>query len=159
MDWNDVEKQINITIDFLRENILLSPYKQNDPIKCSDCLFRLIAILIVSGKIKVSKILYKNNSIWCNPTPLFKNDYKSHGAHWHDSTIRIISNYFKNNGYVYRSEPSLHFGRADIGIDKLKLFIEIGTISLYKLYFNLINIKNCKIIIVPNDNYLIEFTL
>ena len=159
-NWHKIEKQINNEIYFLKDNILQSPYRQNDPIKCSDCIFRQLAILIVSGRIRTKKIVYKNNEIWQ------KNQYlksqikeKQHGAAWHYSVIKIIENYFKIHNYVITYEPNLHYGRADLGVPNLNLFIEVGTVNLYKMYCNFMYMTKCKIIVIPSDNYFIEFFL
>lgn len=159
-DWNKIEKQINNEIYFLKNNILQSPYHQNDPIKCSDCIFRQLAILIVSGKIKTKKVIYKNNGIW-QESKYFKSQImeKQHGAAWHYSVIKIIENYFKIHNYAIKHEPNLHYGRSDLSIPELNLFIEVGTVNIYKIYCNLINMTKCKIIIIPSDNYFIEFSL
>jgi hypothetical protein len=158
--WNLVEKNIYKEIDFLKNNLILSPFRQNDPIQCKDCVFRQIAILIVSGKIKVKKIVGDRKKLW----PVLKvnnslSDKKSHGADWHDSFIKQVKNYFENKNYLTENEPELHYGRADLGIPKLNIFIEVGTINIYKLYNNLINMVGCKIVVLPDDNYIIEFSL
>jgi len=63
-------------------------------------------------------------------------------------------------GYKVIREPNLYWGRADLEVykqgEKL-LFIEVGTISLFKLWTNLKLMKNCIYLIVPDDNKLIEF--
>lgn len=158
--WNEIENQISEEVIFLSRNIIPSPYRQDDFIKCNDCIFRQIAILIVSGKIKMTKIVYTNNEIWqenkyTKPLTL----RKQHGASWHNSLIRIIESYFNQNKYKIKLEPDMYYGRADLGVPSLNLFIEVGTINLYKLYNNLINMADCRIIIVPENNYLIEFNL
>ena len=159
MSWNLVEKNIIETIDFLKNNILLSPYKQNDAIKCSECIFRQISILIVSGRVKVRKIKYKQNSIWNYGKYFYETNRKNHGAEWHNSLIRIIEEYFTSHNYSVSVEPSLHYGRSDLGVKQMNLYIEVGTINIYKLLINLLNMNDCKIAIVPSDDYLLEFIL
>ena len=99
-DWNIIEKNINKEINFLSTSLFLSPYHQNDAIKCNDCLFREIAILIVAGKVKVRKILFKNGDIW-EAYKYQKNieNEKPHGAAWHYTNMKIIEDYFKRNNY------------------------------------------------------------
>jgi len=160
MEWKNVEKNLSDTINFLKNNILLSPYHQNNPIKCNDCLFRLISILIASGKAKVNKIKYKHNNIWAHSkTKLNTNNRKLHGAKWHSKMMLLIENYFQYNNYNVQNESNLYYGKSDLYIPVLNIYIEVGTISLYKLYNNLLNMRNCKIIIVPSENYLIEFII
>lgn len=159
-NWNIIEKNINKEISFLSTSLFLSPYHQNDAIKCNDCLFREIAIFIVAGKVKAKKIIFKKGDIW-EAHKYQKNieNEKPHGAAWHHTNMKIIEDYFKRNDYKIEVEPNLHYGRADLAVPAFNLFIEVGTINLYKLYFNLISMNNVKIVIMPSDDYLIEFCL
>jgi hypothetical protein len=119
---------------------------------------RNIAILIVSGKLKLRKIIYKNNSIWQIEKIFNSGGLKKHGGNWHNDLILTIEKYFLANGVPVQKEPALYYGRADLGAGN-NMFIEVGTINLYKLYLNLSSLNNCKIIMVPADNYLLEFNL
>ena len=157
LNWNLVEKSIRKEIDFLELNILPSPFHQNDPIKCLDCLWRLIAILIVSGDIKAEKINCQKDFIWGDVDASIINQDKEHGADWHNSTIQKVKKYFSHKNFIVDYEPNLYLGRSDLGIKSLNLFIEIGTINIYKLYINLLNIGSNKIILVPQDDVIIEF--
>lgn len=108
----------------------------------------------------MTKIIYADNEIWQeNKYTKSFTSRKQHGAFWHDSLIRIIENYFNYNKHKTELEPAMYYGRADLGVPSLNLFIEVGTINLYKLYNNLINMADCKIIVVPENDYLIEFNL
>jgi len=160
MDWNLVEKNIKEEMVFLKDNIQLSPFTHSDPIKCNDCLFRLVATFIVSGRIKVSKINYHDDGIWDrNLLALESNEAKKHGAFWHNSKINIIKKYFEINKFKTQSETKLFYGRCDLSIPDLKIFIEVGMINLYKLYLNLSNMKKCRILLVLSDSSLLEFIL
>lgn len=159
MNWNLVEEAINKEIYFLKNNLSLSPYSQNDPIKCNDCLFRQMAILIVSGKISVQKVTGKIENHWPIKEKINSENEKMHGSDWHHETIKQIERYFTTNNYKTTTEPSLHFGRADLGIPELNLFVEIGTVNLYKLYINLLNMKNCNFILEPFGSYFIMISL
>lgn len=156
LSWNLIEKSILNEINFLKGNLLFSPYNQNNPINCNDCILRNIAILIVSGRIKIKKINYSKNSIWLSDDKYEINLNKNHGARWHDSLMIKIANYFEDKNFTITDEPALFYGRADLGIKELKLFIEIGTVDLFKLYMNILNVTDHKIIIVPSDDYLLE---
>lgn len=158
MNWNLIEQKIKIEEDFLKNNIDLSPFSHNDQIKCPDCLFRLLASLLVSGNIKVHLIKYQDDSFWNkNGLILNKNNNKDHGAFWHSSKIKLIKKYFEINGFTAENEPQLFYGRCDLGISKLKVFIEVGTINLYKLYLNLLNMKEGRILLVTSDSATLEF--
>lgn len=157
IDWNEVEKTISEEMEFLKNNISPSPFEQNDPIKCEYCLLRKIAIFIVSGKIKIRKISYINNSIWQAKNNHLAGNFKKHGGNWHNNLILTVEKYFLASGIKVEKEPPLYYGRADLGANNM--FIEVGTTNLYKLYLNLSSLKNCKIILVPADDYLLEFDL
>jgi len=162
LDWNSVEKQISAEINFLHNLVHLSPYTQNDPIKCSDCLYRQIALMIISGKVRITKIEFKNKNILGINNFNFnaiRSLEKKHGADWHDSSIQKLHQYFQNNNVQTTSEPNLHYGRADLGVPELKIFIEVGTVNLYKLYYNLSYLSGCKILLIPVDFYAIEFNI
>jgi hypothetical protein len=121
-------------------------------------LWRLIAILIVSGQIKCKKIYFDKKQAWQS----FQGGdedlgHKKHGTDWHNSTILNIKKYFELKRLVVDMEPVMAFGRADLGVKSLNLFLEIGTIGVYKLYINLLNIGNSKIVLIPGENFLIEF--
>ena len=73
----------------------------------------------------------------------------------------VITEYFENQGFEVISEPFLSKGRADLGIYKdghMDLFVEIGTTSAHKLWWNLQVLTNCKILLVPDEKRAIEFT-
>ena len=72
----------------------------------------------------------------------------------------VVTEYFENQGFEVIPEPFLNEGRADLGIYKdghMDLFIEIGTTSAYKLWWNLQMLTNSKILLVPNEKRAIEF--
>ena len=84
-----------------------------------------------------------------------------HGGEWHRKMMSTLTEYFENQGFEVIPEPFLNKGRADLGVykDGLKdLFIEIGTISAYKLWCNLQMLTNSKILLVPDEDHAIEFT-
>ncbi len=161
MNWLKVEKNISNISNFLRKNIHLSPFNQNNPINCEDCLFRLISVLVASDNIKIKKIKYNNNTLWKNQNSYSKNQQaqKPHGADWHNSAMQLIENYFTSNHYSVTREANLHLGKCDLLVTEINTYIEVGTIDLYKLYYNLFYMKNCAFLLVPNNNYCIKFSL
>lgn len=160
MNWNLIEKNIKEEAAFLKDNIQLSPFNHFDPIKCPDCLFRMLAIFIVSGRVRVKKINYHNDSLWSkNLLGPELSAAKAHGAVWHDAKINIIKKYFKANEYQVQPEARLFYGRCDLGVLDLSIFVEVGTINLYKLYINLLNMKECRILLVLSNSSLLEFIL
>ena len=93
-----------------------------------------------------------------------KHDVKKsarHGGSWHKQMMDVITEYFENQGFEVISEPFLSKGRADLGIYKhghMDLFVEVGTTSAYKLWWNLQMLMNSKILLVPDEKRAIEFT-
>jgi len=73
----------------------------------------------------------------------------------------VITEYFESQGFEVIPEPLLNKGRADLGIYKdghMDLFVEVGTTSAYKLWWNLQMLMNSKILLVPDEKRAIEFT-
>ena len=163
--WNAIENIINKEILWLKNNIPVLPesYKQN-PIflKYDDIILRKIAILITSGRVKAIELIAKNNkNLWNNHVENY--DFKKisrHGQEWHKKMMDIIYAYFSNQGGKITMEPSLNYGRADLGIyfkSNKKIYIEVDTVSLFKLWYNLSTMKNFTFLIIPSENKVIEF--
>jgi hypothetical protein len=78
---------------------------------------------------------------------------------WHDSKIKLIKKYFKTNGLPVKDEAPLYYGRCDLSVPQINTFVEVGTINLYKLYLNLLNMRDCKMLIILDDHSLLEIRL
>jgi hypothetical protein len=160
--WHEVEKQIQKEINWLRESIeTYSKEEKYALIGCRECLMRRISVLIVSGAVKTTEINKSSElqSFWTQNNQ--ENSQKIyHGSDWHRTTMGDVENHFRAQGCEVIREPTLHWGRADLGVYKQgekDLFIEIGTTSLFKLYINLKEMRHFIYLIVPRDNYLVEF--
>ena len=159
--WQLVEKQIQREINWLRNSIeTFSSEEKYAPISCQGCLMRKIATLIVSGKVRATEITKgrRLQSFWGEKTQSARRVY--HGKDWHRKSMEQVENHFVLQGFKVVREPSLYWGRADLGVYKhgvSNLFIEVGTTSLFKLWINLYRMKNFIYLIVPSDNRLIEF--
>lgn len=156
--WLQVEKAIQKEIAWLKNNIF--SYQPNkNPLNYSDDIFyRLIAILIVSGKITAEEYIYKHKYNIINN---YNNTDKKHGADWHDGMINYLSKYFKDRNYVINgNEPKLYYGHADLKIEKDNniTYFEIDTVNIFKLYVNLKIMKKVKLIIITSDK-IIKFEL
>lgn len=160
MNWKNVENKLMEISDFLKQNLEFSPYTQNDPIQCHDCLLKMTSILIASDKIELNKLRYEKNNLWRtdNENNYIKNK-KGHGAKWHHNMMENIENYFNLNNCNVYVEPNLHYGRADLYVHDINTYIEVGSVNLYKLYLNLYFMNDCKILIVPSEYYSLEFIL
>jgi len=125
LPWDVVEKTIYKEILWLKNVIDVSPYVKNEqitPLGCSDTIYRRIAILIVSGKIKVKEIRSKN--LWGDKIiNLELNTTKSHGKEWHNNMMKIIAKYFKDQNYNVENEPRLNYGNADLLVYKKKRYL------------------------------------
>ncbi|MBU1137302.1 tyrosine-type recombinase/integrase [Patescibacteria group bacterium] len=163
--WHIIEESINKEYSWLKEKIDIMPpkYKSERNLGfCDDCLFRKIAILIVSGRIKATEYKPRHNlkSPWNSGNKSFKSiRVNRHGKEWHKKTIRKVANYFKSQKFKVILEPNLNYGRADLGIiTPFGLIVsEIGTISLLKLWYNLSVSRGVIYLVIPCKNYMIEF--
>ncbi len=166
LSWDEVEASVQKEMVWVLNTIETFNNKEAyDPISCRECLTRKIAILIVSGKIRVREITKKPplESFWTDKK------YKGrkmpeifHGGDWHRDTMSKIENHFLYQKCEIVREPTLHWGRADLGVFKKgskDLYIEVGTTSLFKLWLNLVMMKNWVYLIVPNDQKIVEFTI
>jgi hypothetical protein len=157
LPWDVVEKAIVKEVKWLKETIIETPYK--DKGICKDCIYRRLAILILSGKIKV-KDIKSTVCLWGKEKLLPIG--KPHGKKWHAETMRLVNSYFKSLGYDVIIEPNLNMGRADLGVYKRNernLFIEIGTVSLSKLLFNLESTEGSDFLLVLDSNHAVEFSI
>lgn len=160
LPWHTVEESINYEIIWLKNNIL--PYRSDiNPLNFHDDVFyRSIAILIVSGKVNVSE--YESNI-----DNLLQFDHgaktidRTHGAEWHDLIIDKISKRFVNEGCNVNSiQPSLYYGYADVFVESSdkKIYFEVDTISIFKLWLNLLLMKDISIINIK-PNKIIKFKI
>ena len=163
--WNTVENIINKEILWLKNNIPVMPegYKENPPfLKYDEIILRKIAILITSGRITATELISKNNKdLWNNLTEDFNfKKVSHHGQGWHKKMMGVIYAYFKNQNSKITLEPSLNYGRADLGIyfkPAKNIYVEIDTVSLFKLWYNLSTMRNFTFLVIPSENKVIEF--
>ena len=156
LPWDEVEKAISKEIKWLEETISDSPFQQDN---CTKCIFRQIAILILSGKVRATDIK-SSVSLWGE-------DYsfpigKTHGKEWHSEMMKLVATYFDSLKYEILVEPGLSFGRADLGVykkGKRNLFVEVGTVSISKLLANLLSMADTNILIVLDSNHAVEFSV
>jgi len=162
-EWHIIENIINKEITWLKDNIPILPegYKQTPLAISDDFLLRKIAILIVGGRITATEFRAEKNDLWDNLTK--EKDLKKishHGEEWHRKMMDVVNEYFTLKDYKVSLEPILHYGRADLGIylsSKEFLYVEVDTVSLYKLWHNLSSMKNITFLIIPSERHAIEF--
>jgi len=163
LPWHIVEEAINLESEWLRQ-VIVPGHAEKVP-GCDECpyTFRKMALLIITGKIRAKEFIARDgHDLWDNLTQ--KHGIKKsarHGGSWHRRMMDVITEYFKDEGFEVIPEPFLNKGRADLGIYKdgyPNLFAEVGTVSPYKLWWNLQMLTNAKILIVPDDKRAIEFT-
>jgi hypothetical protein len=162
LPWHIVEEAINSESEWLRR-VIVQMSTEKVP-GCDECryTFRKIALLIITGRIKAKEFIAKDgHDLWDDLTR--KRGIKKsarHGGSWHRRMMDAITEYFENQGFEVIPEPFLNKGRADLGIYKdgyKDLFVEVGTISAYKLWWNLQMLTNAKILLVPDEERAIEF--
>jgi len=163
LPWHTVEEAINREIEWLKRAIGQTVIGKVPG--CDDCryTYRKIALLIVTGKIEAKEFIARDgHDLWDDLTK--KHGIKKsarHGGIWHRKMMDVVTKYFANQGFEIISEPFLSQGRADLGIHKdghVDLFVEIGDTSAYKLWWNLQMLTNCRILLVPDEKRVIEFT-
>ena len=163
LPWHIVEEAINGERKWL-ERVIEQTSIDKVP-GCDECgyTFRKIALLIITGKIMAKEFIARDgHDLWDDLTN--KHSIKEsarHGGGWHKRMMGVITEYFERQGFEVILEPFLSQGRADLGIYKdghTHLFIEIGTTSAYKLWWNLQILTNCQILLVPDEKRAIEFT-
>lgn len=172
LPWHIVESQINKEIEWLKANIPTRGKMTADDIfnkqssKCEHCdyYYRKIASLVIQGKIKAREIKAKGiKDLWNGLTSESETlKKKKHGGEWHRTMMGVLEKYFTNQDYEVTLEPHLNHGRADLGLFKnneKSLYIEVDTVSIYKLWVNLQTMKNCKFLIVPSKDKVIEFEI
>ena len=163
LPWHIVEEAINNEIKWLKR-VIEQPVIGKVP-GCDDCryTYRKIAILIATGKIKAKEFIARDgHDLWDDLTQKHGiKGFARHGGSWHKEMMDVTTEYFENQGFAVIPEPFLNKGRADLGIYKdghMDLFIEVGTTSAYKLWWNLQMLTNSKILLVPDEKRAIEFT-
>ena len=163
LPWHIVEEAINHEIEWL-ERVIEQTVIGKVP-GCDDCryTFRKIALLIITGRITAKELIARDgHDLWDDLTQ--KRGIKGsarHGGSWHKKMMDVITEYFEKQEFEVIPEPFLSQGRADLGIYKdgyTDLSVEVGTISPYKLWWNLQMLINSKILIVPDEKRAIEFT-
>jgi integrase/recombinase XerD len=162
--WQIIENFINEEKNWLKNNTetISEKYNGNPPfMKYDDEIFRKIAILIVSGKIQASE-LYNDNGLWKWSDRKSTQKTHTHGKEWHAKMMDTIKEYFSSQGCTTLLQPPLNYGRADIGVttkENKKIFAEIGTVSIFKLWYNFSTMKNVVFIVAPNTNKILEFII
>ncbi len=163
LPWHVVEEAINREIEWL-ERVIEQTVIGKVP-GCDDCryTFRKIALLIITGRITAKELIARDgHDLWDDLTE--KRGIKKsarHGGVWHRKMMDVVTEYFANQGFQVIPEPFLSQGRADLGIHKdghAPLFIEIGDTSVYKLWWNLQVLTDCRILLVSDEKQAIEFT-
>lgn len=161
LPWDKVEKAILKEQKWLKDNLVPSPYKKDDfygPDYCENCIFRRMALLVVSRKVEARDIRSKK-SLWGAKR---LENIKPHGREWHKRMMNLVMTYFRSPGFEVTMEPNLNKGKADLGVYKpgqKNLFIEVGSVSLSKLLFNLESMENSIFLIVLSLRHAIELSI
>jgi hypothetical protein len=171
LPWHEVEKTILNEERWLNDIFDFGPYLDTDsppiPLRLSnDKMLRQIAIAIVNGGVVAREMRSAVElGLWTDePTHLEHIDKgdERHGGHWHQTMMSIVKQHFCDKGFEVSNEPPLSLGRADLGVYKpgyQNLFVEIGTTSLLKTWFNIKNMPNTIILFIPTTSNAIEFKI
>lgn len=171
LPWHIVEKAIkeeqkwlSSALDFGIREDKEEDYIRNLPGLSREEILRQISISIVSGKIKACEFkTSKANQLWADDTDSWRfleNNKERHGGEWHRAMMSLVRKHFEQNGFEVVDEPFLAFGRADLGVYKEgaeNLYVEIGTTTLFKTWYNLNSMPNSILLFVPSVYNAAEF--
>ncbi|HEY4514217.1 MAG TPA: hypothetical protein VJH69_02735 [Candidatus Paceibacterota bacterium] len=130
----------------------------------ADEMLRHLSISIVRGYIRARQYTSKEmNGLWTdNKIRLaLENSSERHGGEWHRAMLALIKRHFLDQGYTVSNEPSLMYGRADLGAykkDHQNIYIEVGSTSLYKTWINMHATPDCIFLFVPTVYCALEFS-
>jgi len=128
-----------------------------------DEMLRQLSISILRGQIRARELVSeKINGLWADNDPGWKLGHteERHGGEWHRAMMSLLKRHFMEDSFEVINEPNLNWGRADIGVYKdgyKNLYVEIGSTSLFKVWFNSRTMPNAIFLFVPSTNYAIEF--
>lgn len=169
LPWHEVERAIINEEHWLNNVFDFGPYEKDDsalilPNLSNDKMLRQIAIRIVNGAIQAKEIRTAiDNCLWTESnTEETMETSERHGGYWHRSMMGIVKQHFIETGFEVVNEPLLSLGRADLGIYKEghpDLFVEIGTTSLFKTWFNTNTMLGAKFLFVPTTTCAIELRI
>lgn len=162
LPWHIVEEAINRESEWLRK-VIVQTSTEKVP-GCDECryTFRKIALLIITGRVRAKEFIARDgHDLWDDLTQKHGIGKRArHGGTWHRRMMDVITEYFENQGFEVIPQPLLIKGRADLGVYKdgyTDLFVEVGTTSAHKLWWNLQMLTNSKILLVPDERQAIEF--
>jgi len=169
LPWHEVEKTILKEERWLNEIFDFGTYSNIDTVSAppglsNDKMLRQIAIAIVNGEIEACEIQSASElGLWSNKNNFIEEADEGderHGSHWHRTMMNAVKQHFSNDGFEVINEPYLSIGRADLGVYKPgypNLYVEIGTTSLFKTWFNIKTMSNKIFLFIPTTSYAIEF--
>lgn len=169
LPWHVVEKAIKAEQRWLTDVLDFNPKfggEEDDmgiPGVSKDEMLRQTAISIVGGKIRARE--YKTpkiNGLWTDDSHRWKSMAKEerHGGDWHKAMMALVRKHFEQADFEVVREPYLNHGRADLGVCKgghPNLYVEIGTTTLFKVWYNLKSMPNSIFLFVPTVYSAIEF--
>ena len=171
LPWHQVEQTILSEERWLSNVFDFGPYSGKDsapipPGLSHDKMLRQIAIAIVDGSVKAREI---NSALelglWSDEHTYVEQideGEERHGGNWHRTMMNVVKKHFINEGFEVINEPFLSMGRADLGVYKSgyhDLFVEIGTTSLFKTWFNMKTMSKTILLFIPTTSYAIEFVM
>ena len=161
LPWHVVEKAIADEILWLKTLVVpWSSTTHNSCDQCNELAYRKLAVMIVTGSLRARELRNKTGDFFGKFFGSGVRLSHKHGKDWHRQMMTYIDHYFTSQGYDITTEPILNSGRADLGVfysGKKDLYVEVGTISIYKLWVNIATMKNCVFLCVPDEHHILEF--
>lgn len=166
--WHIVENMIQKEKTWVTNTFDFGPFSSKEDSHSGislDGMLRQICISIVSGKISACEVKSnKVNGLWAENTEgweLGANEER-HGGAWHRAMMSLVKKHFVECQFQVVNEPALSWGRADLCAykeDYPDLYVEIGTTSLFKTWFNSQTMLNVIFLFVPTVYNAIEFKI
>ena len=170
LPWHVVEQAIAVEKEWLVRNFDFGQEQRKEHVAeptatplSKDEMLRQISISILRGKIRARELISKNvNGLWTEYDHDWQLEHtkERHGGEWHRAMMNLIKRHFVESNFEVVNEPNLGWGRADLGVYKQgckNLYIEVGSTSLFKVWFNSHTMSNAILLFVPSINYAIEF--
>ncbi|MEK7098945.1 MAG: hypothetical protein AAB916_00315 [Patescibacteria group bacterium] len=170
LPWHIVEKAIAVEKAWLMKSFDFGQEQRKEYSKeptaiplSKDAMLRHISVSILRGQIRARELMSKNiNGLWTEGNFDWKlgSNEERHGGEWHRAMMNLLKQHFVENNFEVANEPNLNWGRADLGVYKpgyKNLYVEVGSTSLFKVWFNSDTMPNSIFLFVPSTNYAIEF--
>ena len=170
LPWHIVERAIAIEKEWIVRSFDFGQEQRKEKVEeptvaplAKDEMLRQISISMLRGKIHARELASEDiNGLWMEDAHDWELGHteERHGGEWHRAMMNLIKRHFVENDFEVINEPNLNWGRADLGVYKQgykNLYVEVGSTSLFKVWFNSHTMPNAIFLFVPSTKCAIEF--